>query len=150
MRTDAVVLSVAFGYLALLFLTAACGARPAEQGRSLIGSPPVYALSIAAYCAAWPFYGSVGRAAQFGPSFLLIYLGPTLAMLMAPFLIRKMVRIASAQRITSIADFISARYGKSSSLGALVALIALIGITPYITLQLKAIKIGRASCRERE
>ncbi|WP_444984551.1 ATP-binding protein [Halomonas mongoliensis] len=144
MRTDAVVLSVAFGYLALLFVIAAWGDRRAEQGRSLIGSPTVYALSIAVYCTAWTFYGSVGRAAQYGPSFLLIYLGPTLAMLMAPFLIRKMVRIASVQRITSIADFISARYGKSSSLGALVALIALIGITPYITLQLKAITVSHA------
>ncbi|QTF94439.1 sensor histidine kinase [Halomonas sp. BM-2019] len=144
MRTDAVVLSVAFGYLALLFVIAAWGDRRAEQGRSLIGSPTVYALSIAVYCTAWTFYGSVGRAAQYGPSFLLIYLGPTLAMLLAPFLIRKMVRIASVQRITSIADFISARYGKSSSLGALVALIALIGITPYITLQLKAITVSHA------
>ncbi|MEQ5802315.1 sensor histidine kinase [Halomonas sp. H10-9-1] len=144
MRSDLVVLSVAFGYLALLFLIAAWGDRRAEQGRSLIGSPNVYALSIAVYCTAWTFYGSVGRAAQFGPGFLLIYLGPTLAMLLAPFVIRKMVRIASAQRITSIADFISARYGKSSSLGVLVALIALIGITPYIALQLKAITVSHA------
>ncbi|UYG02030.1 sensor histidine kinase [Halomonas sp. LR3S48] len=144
MRTDPVVLTVAFGYLALLFVIAAWGDRRAEQGRSVIGSPTVYALSIAVYCTAWTFYGSVGRAAEFGPSFLLIYLGPTLAMLTAPLLIRKMVRIASTQRITSIADFISARYGKSSSLGALVALIALIGITPYIALQLKAITLSHA------
>ncbi|MGM0985866.1 MAG: ATP-binding protein [Pseudomonadota bacterium] len=144
MRSSVVVLTVAFGYLALLFVIAAWGDRRAEQGRSLIGSPTVYALSIAVYCTAWTFYGSVGRAAQYGPSFLLIYLGPTLAMLLAPFVIRKMVRIASAQRITSIADFISARYGKSSSLGALVALIALIGITPYIALQLKAITVSHA------
>ncbi|SEL46650.1 sensor histidine kinase [Halomonas daqiaonensis] len=144
MRSSFVVLTVAFGYLALLFVIAAWGDRRAEQGRSLIGSPTVYALSIAVYCTAWTFYGSVGRATQYGPSFLLIYLGPTLAMLMAPFVIRKMVRIASAQRITSIADFISARYGKSSSLGALVALIALIGITPYIALQLKAITVSHA------
>ncbi|MGM0703551.1 MAG: ATP-binding protein [Pseudomonadota bacterium] len=144
MRSDPVVLTVAFGYLALLFVIAAWGDRRAEQNRSLIGSPTVYALSIAVYCTAWTFYGSVGRAAEFGPSFLLIYLGPTLAMLMGPLMIRKMVRIASSQRITSIADFISARYGKSSSLGALVALIALIGITPYIALQLKAITLSHA------
>ncbi|QTP59444.1 histidine kinase [Billgrantia antri] len=144
MRADPVVLAVAFGYLALLFVIAAWGDRRAEQGRSVIGSPTVYALSIAVYCTAWTFYGSVGRAAVYGPSFLLIYLGPTIAMLMAPLLIRKMVRIASTQRITSIADFISARYGKSSSLGALVALIALIGITPYIALQLKAITLSHA------
>ncbi|RUR27403.1 histidine kinase [Vreelandella andesensis] len=144
MRTDALILGTAFGYLALLFVVAAWGDRRAEQGRSLIGSPTVYALSIAVYCTAWTFYGSVGRAAEHGPSFLLIYLGPTLAMLLAPVVIRKMVRIASRQRITSIADFISARYGKSTSLGALVALMALICITPYIALQLKAITVSHA------
>ncbi|MFU1520540.1 ATP-binding protein [Vreelandella alkaliphila] len=144
MRTDAVILGTAFGYLALLFVVAAWGDRRAEQGRSLIGSPTVYALSIAVYCTAWTFYGSVGRAADHGPSFLLIYLGPTLAMLLAPVVIRKTVRIASRQRITSIADFISARYGKSTSLGALVALMALICITPYIALQLKAITVSHA------
>ena len=144
MRSDAVVLAVACGYLALLFVIAAWGDRRAEQGRSLIGSPTVYALSIAVYCTAWTFYGSVGRAAEYGPSFLLIYLGPTLAMLLGPLLIRKIVRIARAQRITSIADFISARYGKSGGLGALVALIALLGITPYIALQLKAITVSHA------
>lgn len=144
MRSDPIVLAVAFGYLALLFVIAAWGDRRAEQGRSIIGSPTVYALSIAVYCTAWTFYGSVGRAAEFGPSFLLIYLGPTLAMLASPFVIRKMVRVARAQRLTSIADFISARYGKSGGLGALVALIALIGITPYIALQLKAITLSHA------
>ncbi|WP_434985811.1 ATP-binding protein [Vreelandella zhaodongensis] len=144
MRTDAFILMTAFGYLALLFVVAAWGDRRAEQGRSLIGSPTVYALSIAVYCTAWTFYGSVGRAAEHGPSFLLIYLGPTLAMLLAPVVIRKMVRIAARQRITSIADFISARYGKSTSLGALVALMALITITPYIALQLKAITVSHA------
>lgn len=144
MRTDAIILGTAFGYLALLFVVAAWGDRRAEQGRSLIGSPTVYALSIAVYCTAWTFYGSVGRAADYGPSFLLIYLGPTLAMLLAPFVVRKMVRIAARQRITSIADFISARYGKSTGLGALVALMALISITPYIALQLKAITVSHA------
>ncbi|MDN7132515.1 sensor histidine kinase [Halomonas sp. MC140] len=144
MRTEPIILGTAFGYLALLFVVAAWGDRRAEQGRSLIGSPTVYALSIAVYCTAWTFYGSVGRAAAHGPSFLLIYLGPTLAMLLAPSVIRKMVRIAARQRITSIADFISARYGKSTGLGALVALMALISITPYIALQLKAITVSHA------
>ncbi|MBP5981446.1 MAG: histidine kinase [Halomonas sp.] len=144
MRTDALILSAVFGYLGLLFLVAAWGDRRAEQGRSIINSPTVYALSIAVYCTAWTFYGSVGRAAQFGPSFLLIYLGPTLAMMLSPFIIRKMVRIAARQRLTSIADFISARYGKSVGLGALVALISLITITPYIALQLKAITVSHA------
>ena len=142
MRSDPIILIIAFGYLALLFIIAAWGDRRAEKGRSVIGSSTVYALSIAVYCTAWTFYGSVGRAAEHGPSFLLIYFGPTLAMLLGWLLIRKMVRIARAQRITSIADFISARYGKSGRIGALVALIAVIGVIPYIALQLKAITIS--------
>ncbi|SHL90482.1 sensor histidine kinase [Vreelandella subglaciescola] len=144
MHSDAVILAAAFGYLALLFVVAAWGDRRAEAGRSAIGSPTVYALSIAVYCTAWTFYGSVGRASTQGPHFLLIYLGPTLAMLSAPFVIRKMVRIAARQRITSIADFISARYGKSAGLGAMVAFMALISSTPYIALQLKAITVSHA------
>ncbi|MBE0506088.1 MAG: histidine kinase [Marinospirillum sp.] len=144
MRTELVSLAFAFGYLAILFLIAAWGDKRSGQGRSIINSPVVYSLSIAVYCTAWTFYGSVGRAADSGPSFLLIYLGPTLAMLLGWFLIRKMVRIARAQKITSIADFISARYGKSVGLGVLVTLIAVVGIMPYIALQLKAITISHA------
>lgn len=148
MRSELIVLLVAFSYLALLFVIAAWGDRRAEQRRSLVNSPTVYALSIAVYCTAWTFYGSVGRAATTGLSFLLIYLGPTLAMLCGWMLIRKMIRIARAQRITSIADFISARYGKSGGLGALVALIAVIAIMPYIALQLKAITVSYAILTE--
>lgn len=148
MRSNLTVLVVAFSYLALLFIIAAWGDRRAEQRRSLVNSPTVYALSIAVYCTAWTFYGSVGRAATTGLSFLLIYLGPTLAMLCGWVLIRKMIRIARSQRITSIADFISARYGKSGALGALVALIAVIAIMPYIALQLKAITVSYAILTE--
>jgi len=142
--TDWITLGVAFSYLAVLFLIAAWGDRRAEAGRSVINSPVVYTLSIAVYCTAWTFYGSVGRATDSGPSFLLIYLGPTLAMLLGWMMIRKMVRIARAQRITSIADFISARYGKSGQLAALVTLIAVVAIMPYIALQLKAITVSHA------
>ncbi len=142
MQTNLMVLIVAFSYLALLFIIAAWGDRRAEQGRSVVNSPTIYALSIAVYCTAWTFYGSVGRAATTGLSFLLIYLGPTLAMLCGWLVLRKMIRIAHSQRITSIADFISARYGKSGGLGMLVALIAVIAIMPYIALQLKAITVS--------
>ncbi len=144
MNRELTVLAFAFGYLAILFLIAAWANRRAEQGRSVINSSLVYTLSIAVYCTAWTFYGSVGRATDSGPSFLLIYLGPTLAMLLGWYMIRKMVRIARAQRITSIADFISARYGKSGFLAALVTLIAILAIMPYIALQLKAITISHA------
>ncbi|MBT00411.1 MAG: histidine kinase [Oceanospirillaceae bacterium] len=142
MRIEGLVLTISFSYLALLFIIAAWGDRRAEQRRSLVNSPTIYALSIAVYCTAWTFYGSVGRAATTGLSYLLIYLGPTLAMLCGWMLIRKMIRIARAQRITSIADFISARYGKSGALGALVAAIAIVAIMPYIALQLKAITVS--------
>jgi len=144
MRTELVSLAIGFSYLGILFLIAAWGDKRSSQGRSIINSPLVYTLSIAVYCTAWTFYGSVGRAAETGLSFLLVYLGPTLAMLLGWFMIRKMIRISRAHKITSIADFISARYGKSTRLGVLVTLIAVIGVMPYIALQLKAITISHA------
>ncbi len=131
--------TAAIAYLSLLFGIAYVGDRRAEQGRSLINSPYVYALSIAVYCTSWTFYGSVGRAAQAGPQFLPIYIGPTLMAALWWVVLRKIVRIAKRNRITSIADFIGSRYGKSRLLGGLVTVIAIIGIVPYISLQLKAI-----------
>jgi Na+/proline symporter/nitrogen-specific signal transduction histidine kinase len=136
------VLGASFAYLALLFAVAWWVDRRALQGRSVIGNAWVYALSIGVYCTAWTYFGSVGRAATSGLWFLPIYLGPTLAMLLAWTLLRKMVRIAHTHRITSIADFVASRYGKSRALAALVTLIALVGILPYIALQLKAIASG--------
>ena len=94
------------------------------------------------YCTAWTYFGSIGRAASAGLWFLPIYLGPTLGMLVAWMLLRKMIRIARVNRITSIADFIGSRYGKSRLLAALVTLIAVVGIVPYVALQLKAIATG--------
>jgi Na+/proline symporter len=114
--------------------------RRAARGRAqFINSPLVYTLSLAVYCTSWTFYGAVGSAARNGLEFLTIYLGPTLVLMAWWFLLRKLVRISKAQKITSIADFISARYGKSASISALVTTIALIGVTPYIALQLKAV-----------
>jgi Na+/proline symporter/nitrogen-specific signal transduction histidine kinase len=136
------VLGASFAYLVLLFVVAWWADRRAAQGRSVIGNAWVYALSIGVYCTAWTYFGSVGRAATSGLWFLPIYLGPTLAMLLAWTLLRKMVRIAHTHRITSIADFIASRYGKSRALAALVTLIALVGILPYVALQLKAIASG--------
>ncbi len=102
----------------------------------------MYALSLGVYCTTWTFYGSVGRAASQGIGFLPIYLGPTLLLLLGPLVLRKILRIAKAQRITSIADFLASRYGKSQGLGGLVALTAVIGVTPYIALQLKAVAVS--------
>lgn len=110
-----------------------------ESGRSIIANPYIYSLSIAVYCTSWTFYGSVGKAATTGIDFLLIYLGPSLTAFSWFFLLRRIVRISKENNITSIADFISLRYGKSVWLGALVTLIAIFGIMPYIALQLKAV-----------
>jgi len=134
-----VVVFAALAYLGLLFGVAWWGDRRAEQRRSLIANPYVYALSMAVYCTAWTFYGSVGRAATSGVGFLPVYLGPTLAAALTWVLLRKIVRIVKQERITSIADFLASRYGKSRGLGALVTGIAVVGITPYIALQLKAV-----------
>lgn len=136
------VLAVSAGYLALLFAIAAFADKRAAQGRSVIGRAWIYALSLAVYCSAWTYFGSVGRAAEGGIWFLPIYLGPTLVMLVAWIVVRKMVRIAREYRITSIADFIASRYGKSPALAALVTLITVVGIVPYIALQLKAVSSG--------
>ncbi|MCX7659130.1 sensor histidine kinase [Caldimonas sp.] len=136
------VIVTAFAYLLLLFAVAYHGDRRAAEGRSIIGNAWIYTLSLAVYCTAWTYFGSVGRAATAGVWFLPIYLGPTLAMVLAWMVVRKMIRIAKTYRITSIADFIASRYGKSPALAGLVTLITVVGIVPYIALQLKAISVG--------
>jgi Na+/proline symporter/signal transduction histidine kinase len=142
MIAPATVLVASFAYLLLLFVVAWWGDRRAAQGRSVIGNAWVYALSMAVYCTAWTYFGSVGRAASGGVWFLPIYLGPMLAMLLAWMVLRKMIRIARTYRITSIADFVASRYGKSPALAGLVTLITVVGIVPYIALQLKAVSSG--------
>jgi len=134
-----VIASVSFAYLGVLFAIAYYGDKRADAGRSIIANPTIYALSLAVYCTTWTFYGSVGRAASTGIGFLPIYLGPTLMAGLWWFVMLKIIRISKANRITSIADFVSSRYGKSHLLGGLVTIIAVIGIVPYISLQLKAV-----------
>lgn len=144
MLPTSLVIGASFAYLLLLFAVAYWGDARASAGRSVIGSPWVYALSLAVYCSAWTYFGSVGRAATSGVWFLPIYLGPMLAMVLAWLVVRKMIRIAKTYRITSIADFIASRYGKSPTLAGLVTLITVVGIVPYIALQLKGIASGYA------
>jgi Na+/proline symporter/nitrogen-specific signal transduction histidine kinase len=144
MLSPALVIGASLAYLLLLFAVAYYGDRRAAQGRSIIANPWTYALSLGVYCTAWTYFGSVGRAASGGVWFLPIYLGPTLAMALGWMVLRKMIRIAKAYRITSIADFIGSRYGKSPLLAGLVTLIAVVGIVPYIALQLKAVSAGYA------
>lgn len=126
-------------YMGFLFLTALWVERKSAIGKNLVNNPWVYSLSLAVYCTAWTYYGSVGKAATSGLLFLPIYLGPTIAIVMWGTVLRKLVRIKTTHHITSIADFISARYNKSQSLAALATIIALVGTMPYIALQFKAV-----------
>jgi len=139
MLQEWVILLVSLFYLGMLFAIAYYADLQSDRGRSIISNPYIYTLSIAVYCTAWTFYGSVGRAAETGIGFMPIYLGPTLIAGLWWFILRKIIRIAKVYRITSIADFLSSRYGKSSLIGGLVTIIAVVGIMPYISLQLKAV-----------
>lgn len=133
------VLIVSFAYLGSLFVVAFYGDRRADAERSLISGPTVYALSLCVFATSWTYYGSVGGAARSGMSFLTTYLGPTLMFALGTVVIGRVIRISRRNKITSMADFVSARYGKSGLLGGLVAVIAVVGATPYIALQLKAV-----------
>jgi Na+/proline symporter/signal transduction histidine kinase len=139
MSSTTVIIVAALAYLALLFAIAYWGDRRASAGRSIVRSPIVYTLSLAVYCTSWTFYGAVGTASTRGLEFITIYTGPTIVFLGWWFIIRKIVRITKAERITSIADFIASRYGKNRALGMIVTLIAVVGTMPYIALQLKAV-----------
>jgi Na+/proline symporter/serine phosphatase RsbU (regulator of sigma subunit) len=134
-----IVILVSLLYFSLLLAVAWYANRRHRNGRSLQQSPYVYALSLAVYCTSWTFYGSVGNAANYGLEFLPIYLGPTLISFASYFILRKVIRISKERNITSIADFLSSRYDRSTILGAMVTLFAIFGISPYIALQLKAI-----------
>ncbi|MGB3408512.1 MAG: ATP-binding protein [Jannaschia sp.] len=130
-------------YVAILFMIAAIAERAAERGRmQLLRGPVVYTLSLSIYCTAWTFYGAVGYAARSGLEFMTIYLGPTLVFVGWWWLLRKLVHIGRTERITSIADMISSRYGKSNALAVIVTLLALVGTTPYIALQLQSVTLS--------
>src|ERR1700758_4290319 len=131
------VIAAAFGYIGCLFLLASYGDRlsPAER-RNANGW--IYPLSLAIYCTSWTFFGSVGFATRTSVDFLAIYIGPIVMIAFCTPLLRRVIQLAKTQNITSIADFIGARYGKSQAVAATVALIAIIGSVPYIALQLKA------------
>ena len=133
----------AIAYIGVLFAIAWAGdiwmkrRQPAQSGRPLI-----YALSIGVYCSTWTFFGSVGRASETGWDFLAVYIGPALMFLFGWPLLVRIVRLAKAQNITSIADFLAARYGKSPMVAGIVTVVALIGLLPYLALQLKAVVLA--------
>ncbi len=134
-----VVIAVALAYIGLLFLVASYGDRTRGLGREGRARLLIYPLSLAIYCTSWTFFGSVGFASRTGFDFLTIYIGPVLMIVLFSPLLMRIVRLAKTQNITSIADFIAARYGKGQAVAATVALIAIVGTIPYIALQLKAV-----------
>ncbi|HEY8332510.1 MAG TPA: hybrid sensor histidine kinase/response regulator [Tardiphaga sp.] len=132
------VIAAAFGYIGFLFCVASYGDRIALFQRGRAGAL-IYPLSLAIYCTSWTFFGSVGVASRTSVDFLAIYLGPILMIGFCTPILRRVIQLAKSQNITSIADFIAARYGKSQAVAATVAVIAIIGSVPYIALQLKAV-----------
>lgn len=134
-----IIIFISIAYVAFLFLIAYAAEKREKAGRSLVNNSVIYSLSLAVYCTAWTYYGSVGRAATSGLGFLPIYIGPAIIAPLWWILLKKIIVISKSQRITSIADFISSRYGKSTWLGVIATLIAVFGIIPYISIQLKAI-----------
>ncbi|HYC25031.1 MAG TPA: PAS-domain containing protein, partial [Roseiarcus sp.] len=133
------VFATAFGYVSALFLIAYWGDHAGRSFMAGRARGPIYALSLAVYCTTWTYYGSVGIASAHGLDFLPIYIGPIIVVGFGHRLVARIATIAKAQNITSVADFVAARYGKAQHVAALVALVAVIGAAPYIALQLKAI-----------
>ncbi|CEG09524.1 Sensory/regulatory protein RpfC [Afipia felis] len=138
MLENSTVIAAAFGYIGLLFAIAFYGDRlsPAQRARAGI---LIYPLSLAIYCTSWTFFGSIGLATRTSIEFLAIYIGPIIMLVFCKPITLRVIRLAKSQHITSIADFIAARYGKSQAVAATAAFIAIIGSVPYIALQLKAI-----------
>lgn len=137
-----IVALVSLGTLCVLFAVAWQGDRWSSAGRGASRAPILYSLSLAVYCTSWTFYGSVGRASVSGFDFLPIYLGPILMLGLGSRVLARMVRIAKAENVVSISDFLAARYGKSQTVAALVTVTAVVGVMPYLALQLKAITIS--------
>ena len=137
------LVAVCMGYVVLMFGVAFAADRAAQRGRvRWLDHPLVYTLSLSVYCSAWTFYGAVGYASRSGLEFATIYIGPTLVFAGAWWGLRRLVRIARMHHVTSIADLISARFGKSNALAALITLIAVIAATPYVALQLQSVRLS--------
>ena len=133
------VVGVVCAYVGFLFLVARVSERRRASGRGWANSPVVYALALGVYCTTWTFYGSVGKATIDGMLFVPVYLGPTIGMFFAPLILDRLIRLKERHHITSLADFISARYAKSRLVAALVTVMLLFGTIPYAALQLKSL-----------
>jgi Na+/proline symporter/signal transduction histidine kinase len=141
-----IIVASALGYLLFLFAVASYGDRRSRvSGVPAGGRPAVYALSLAVYCTSWTYFGGVGLAAERGLEFMGIYIGPILMYTLGMPVLRRIVELAKTEKITSGADFVAARYGKNPIVGMLVTVIYLVGIIPYIALQLKAVSSSVAT-----
>ena len=136
------IVILAIAYIGLLFLIAWAGDAWMRNRDTKAGRPLIYALSIAVYCSTWTFFGSVGRASSNGWDFLAVYIGPMLVFLFGWPLILRIVRLSKSQNITSVSDFLAARYGKSPTVAGIVTAVAFVGLLPYLALQLKAVVLS--------
>lgn len=133
---------ISAAYVGLLFGVAYYGDRRAAVAGAPLRKPWTYSLALGVYATSWTFYGAVGRAAGSGWDFLPIYLGPILMFSFGGPLLAQLIRLSKRHNITSIADFIGARYGRHQLLAMMVTLVAVVGTVPYIALQLKAVAFG--------
>ncbi len=136
------ILALGIAYIGVLFAIAWTGDRTIRSRKGGEGRPLIYALSLGVYCTSWTFFGSVGLAASTGYNFIPVYIGPILMFVFGWPLILRIVRLSKSQNITSVADFLAARYGKSQAVAAVVTIVAVAGTLPYIALQLKAVVIS--------
>ena len=137
-QTGAIV-ALAIGYVCALFAVAWAGDRIMRSRKGTRGRPFIYAMTLGVYCTSWTFFGSVGLAGSTGYDFIPVYLGPILMFAVGTPLLVRIVRLSKSQNLTSVADFLAARYGKSPAVAAIVTIVSVVGTLPYIALQLKAI-----------
>ena len=137
-----VIIAAATAYLGILFAVAYYGDLIAKKRPARRNRPAIYALSLAVYCTSWTFFGSIGLSARTGLDFLPVYIGPILVLALGMPLISRIIRIAKTQNITSVADFLAARYGKSAPLAAVVTVLIVMGTLPYLALQLEAVAVS--------
>src|SRR6202167_515108 len=130
---------LAVAYLGFLFAIAFYGDRRHIYPRQRRFRPYIYRLALGVYCTSWTFFGAVGSAVRDGWGYLPIYLGPALVFLFGLPFIERLVEVGHSHKVSSIADFIASRFGKSRALAVLVTRIALSAAIPYIALQYKAV-----------
>ena len=134
-------------YILILFVCAFFGEKHASR-LSTRGRMLLFSLTLGVYCSSWTFYGATGAAVREGIIFLPIYLGPLLFVWLGYDIWRRLGRVRQHHAISSIADFVAARYGKSGTLASLVTILAVVAIIPYLALQLRAIALSASDDNE--